>query len=123
KLRSRAGAERPALQAALKLRRQVMDEDARREGIVAAHDRSEPMRAIDAATRALPDGAWVQRLSWNGHALRMAGYKQEGVDVLGARRASPAMPDVRDASADAPARLAAGEPFDVTAEIVEDRRR
>ena len=116
-LREQARAGRPALQAAMALRRQVMDEDARRQRILEAHGGRDPRLAIAAATRALPDGAWVQRLSWNGRALRLAGYRQEGVDVLAALRASPAFAQVRNSTADTPARLAAGDPFDVTADL------
>jgi general secretion pathway protein L len=122
RLRDQARAQRPALQAALKLRRQVKDEDARRGRILRARAWNDPLRTIDAATRALPDGAWVQRMSWNGQALRLAGYKREGVDVLAALRGSPAFAQVRDSTGDTPARLAAGEPFDVTADVAEPRQ-
>lgn len=119
RLRAAARAEQPALDQALRLRRQVLDEDARRERIVRAHVRDEPLRPIDAASRAMPNGAWVQRLSWNGHTLRLAGYKQEGVDVLAALRASPGFANVRNSTADIPSRLAAGQPFDITADAVQ----
>jgi general secretion pathway protein L len=119
RLRSQAEAEQPTLQAAVRLRRQVMEEDARRQRIVLARRRKEPLRVIDAATRALPNGAWVQRMSWDGQALRLIGYKQEGVDVAAALRTSPVFANVRNSTVEVAGQSGAGQPFDVTADAAQ----
>lgn len=104
--------------ATLRLRRQVWEEAARRALIIQGHGQGEPLRVIDAVTRALPDGAWTQRLSWNGKAVRLAGYRQDNVDVAAALRASPLLANVRNSTGDSLARMAAGQPFDITADVV-----
>jgi len=101
----------------LRLRRQVQAEAARRALVAEGHGRGEPLRVIDAVTRALPDGAWVQRLSWNGKAVRLAGYRGDNIDIIGALRASPLLANVRNSTGDPLARMAAGQPFDVTADL------
>ena len=78
----------------------------------------EPLRILDAATRALPKGQWVQRSEWNGRAGRLVGFNQPGFDVLAALR-GPALTTPRSLLADMPTKTAAGdEPFDVMADAV-----
>ena len=76
----------------------------------------EPLRILDAATRALPRGQWVQRFEWNGRAVRLVGFKQPGFDVLTALR-GPALTTPRSLLSDIPTKTAAGEePFDIMAD-------
>jgi general secretion pathway protein L len=117
-LRRVVNAQRAPRDQVLRLRRQVLDETARRVLVARSHGQGEPLRALDAATRALPDGAWVQRLSWDGKAMRLAGYRQANVDVVTALRASPLLTNVRNSTGDSLGRTAAGQPFDVTADML-----
>ncbi|WP_174300548.1 PilN domain-containing protein [Caulobacter sp. S45] len=74
----------------------------------------EPLRVIDALSRALPDEAYAQRLAWDGLSVRLAGTRRNGVDVIAALRREPLFTDVRAIDAAAPS----GDPaFDVTAQV------
>lgn len=116
-LRAAVELQKPRLQEVVALRRQVQSEAARRAAVGRQHGEDEPLRVLDALTRAIPDGAWVQRMTWNGRAVRLAGYRQDVVDVTGALRASPVFKNPRSSAPDTPSRGAAGQPFDITAEV------
>lgn len=81
----------------------------------AAHD---PLDALAATTRALPARAWVQSWAWDGSAVRLSGYKREGVDVVAALRQSGRFAEVRLAGTDAMAAVPAGQPFDLSARVI-----
>lgn len=110
-----ANGERAAT--ARQLRARVMAEDARRQAQVAQRRATDPLPLLAALTRALPDGAWVQRLGWDGAQLRLAGFKRAEVDVVAAMRRVPGLGQVRSSGADIAARQEQGEPFDVTATV------
>lgn len=104
---------------ARQLRARVMAEDARRQAQVAQRRATDPLPLLADVTRALPDGAWVQRLSWDGAQLRIAGFKRAEVDVVAALRKLPRFGQVRSSGADVAARQEQGEPYDVTAMVKE----
>ena len=109
--------QQPAVTLALKLRKTVEAEQARRIDLLQRRAADEPLRIIDAATKVLPPGQWVQRLEWNGRAVRLVGFKQPGFDVLAALRATPALRRPRSLLSEAPQRTPSGqEPFDVMAD-------
>lgn len=116
-LRATVATQQDAVALARRLRDRVRGEEARRDALLARRAASEPLRAIAAATTALPSTAWVQRLSWDGRALRLVGFGRGGVDVVSALRRSTAFVNVRATSADATPDIALGAPFDVTAEL------
>jgi general secretion pathway protein L len=116
-LRRQVDAQRGAVNQALGLRRQVMDEQRRRADILLRRERGEPLRMLDAVTGAVPNGAWVERLAWDGRTVRVAGYRRESVDVAAAMRSAPLLSEVRNSGADLLNRQAAGQPFDLTAEL------
>src|SRR3546814_6041057 len=91
----------------------VKREQARRENLVQRRSSSDPLRVLGAVSRTLPEGAWVQRLEWNGKTVRLKGFKKDGVDVVAALRRSPILANVRDSSSDTAAQTATGQPFDV----------
>lgn len=109
--------QKPKLQETLDLRRQVQAEAARRAAVRLQRGKGEPLGILDALTRAVPDGAWVQRMSWDGRIVRLAGYRQDNVDVVAALRRSPLFVKVRNSSFDMPSHGAEGQPFDITAEL------
>lgn len=79
--------------------------------------RAEPLRVLDAVTRALPDGAWVERFTWDGRSLRLSGARQDGVDVVADLRRVPGFGHVRDFATDAPLSSAAGQRFDIALDL------
>lgn len=109
--------QKPKLQEALDLRRRVQTEAGRRAAVRLQRGDHEPLKIIDALTRAVPDGAWVQRMSWDGRVVRLAGFRQDNVDVVEALRRSPLLVKVRNTSFDLPSRGPEGQPFDITAEL------
>ena len=102
---------------ALHLRQRVVDEALARAALAQRQGRSEPLRVLDTVTRALPRGAWVQRLEYNGRSVHLIGYKPASFDVVGALKASPALINVRSVAADPPAGVTSDQPFDVTADV------
>jgi len=103
------------------LKRRVLAEDTRRRSWLAQRDARDPLRLLAAATRALPDDAWVQRLDFDGTRLRLAGFKNGNVDTVAALRTVAVFGAVRPTSSDiAPPQLL-GQPFDVTAELANPR--
>jgi general secretion pathway protein L len=120
-LREAVSADQFRLQQVLRLRKSVQDEDARRAVLRSERAQGEPLHVLDAVTRATPDGAWVQRLSWTPSAVRLVGYRQETVDVAAALRRSPLFKAVRDSMPNPAQRSSNGQPFDVTADVVQER--
>jgi len=114
RLRDAVGAQRGAVDVALALRRRVEAETVLRQELVTRGMRNEPLRMLGALTTAIPAGAWVQHLEWNGQTLRVVGFKSAEVDMFAALRGSPAFTNPRAAGADAAPRAGAGQPFDIT---------
>ncbi|MGI9169444.1 MAG: hypothetical protein ACR2FH_04610, partial [Caulobacteraceae bacterium] len=74
KFRQAVGEQRGAVSAVLALRRRVESEDAQRRDLLARGVRNDPLRMLSALTAAVPPGAWVQHLEWNGKSLRVVGF-------------------------------------------------
>lgn len=112
----------PSVNAARSIIRRI--DDTQRVAVqLAARRRDQDALAIVAdVTNALPPRAWVQRFEWNGRSLNLAGYKREGVDVIGGLRRVPRFIDVRATNADMIAELPTGQPFSVTATVRSDTR-
>ncbi len=112
--------QQPVVERLQHLRAQVTREAERRRALLAARTAASPLRGLNAVTVALPDGAWVQRLSLEQGAVRLTGYHHAGIDVSAALQASPVFANVRTASSDLTASApgaTAGEPFDLSADI------
>lgn len=77
----------------------------------------EPLRLIAAVHAALPDGAWLQRLAWDGETIRLIGYRPEGADVATALRQSGRFAKVHAMEEDTQAALPTGQPFDLAASV------
>jgi hypothetical protein len=114
RLRDAVAAQRGAVDVALALRRRVEDENALRQEVVTRGVRNEPLHMLSALTTAIPAGAWVQHLEWNGQTLRLVGFRSADVDMFAALRGSPAFTNPRAASVDTASRAGAGQPFDIT---------
>jgi general secretion pathway protein L len=113
----------PTTALALRLRRTVSAERARRIALLTQRAQHEPLRIVDAATRALPKGQWVARMEWNGRAVRLVGFKKPGFDVAAALR-GPALTNPRSLLSDMPTKTVSGdEPFDIMADAAVRRGR
>lgn len=100
--------------------RQRIDAEARRRVEFAAHrDRTEPLRVIAILSSALPPAAWVERMSWDGEVLRIAGLYSGDEDLVEVLGRSPLLRDVRQNDENsAPAAAGRGQPFDISANIL-----
>lgn len=77
----------------------------------------DPLQAIAAVSGALPTGAWLQRLAWDGGSVRLAGYRPARADVATALRRSGRFADVRTMGESTQATMPTGEPFDLAAKV------
>jgi general secretion pathway protein L len=116
-LRQQIEAQQPQVADAQALRRKVLGETRRRTDILQRRALGEPLRMLDTVTSAMPPGAWVNRLAWDGKSVRVSGYRQEAVDAAAALRAAPLARNVRNSGTEILTRQAAGLPFDLTADI------
>jgi hypothetical protein len=107
----------PAASAARRIALRIAREDGVRSELIARRNDNDALAALALATKVMPAGAWVQRYSWNGNLLRLAGYKQANVDVAAALRKSGVFNAVRASTSDVAAESATGQPFDVSAEF------
>ena len=121
RLRGLVDAQGPAVDAAMRLRRRVEDEEARRRELVLSGLRSEPLRMLNALTESTPRGAWVQHLEWNGRALRVVGFKTPELDMSAAIRGSGAFSNPRPLTSGGTSGPLGGQPFDITADARSDR--
>ena len=117
RLGARVDAQRPLLGVANGVRSKVQATDAMRRQLLADRIGREPLSVINAVTRALPDGAWVQRFGWDGRSIRMTGYARAEVDVLAALRREPRFTNVRAATGEQAVPLTTGKPFDIVADL------
>ena len=116
-LRGRIESQRAQVGQVQALRRKVLSEEHRRADIIARRASGEPLRVLDALTGATPNGAWIDRLAFDGQTVRISGYRQDRVDVAAALRAAPMLVNVRNSGTDVLTRQAAGQPFDLTADL------
>jgi Tfp pilus assembly protein PilN len=123
RLRDQLAAEQPAIDRVQALRRRVQREAARRADIIARRVSAEPLRMLDSVTGAIPNGAWVDRLAFDGQSVRVSGYRQDQIDVARGLRDAALLTNVRNSGAEASTRQAAGQPFDITADLKTARSR
>jgi hypothetical protein len=88
RLRAQADAQQPAFESVSALRQRVLTEDARRRVLLSLARDNDPLRLLNALTQALPPGAWVQRLEWNGKVVHLVGYKSGDIDIPAVLRGS-----------------------------------
>lgn len=92
------------------------------QATLARRHQLDPIADVAAATHALTDDAWVQRLTWDGTSMELAGYQQPSVDVLAELRGAHRFANARLTTSDVSAAALAGQPFDVTVDLRGDRR-
>ena len=102
---------------AVRIRNAATAERQQRAALLAHRFAASPSRLLATINAVLPRGAWVHRLAWNGRAVRLVGFKAEGVDVPRALRAAPELTNVRAlAGVDSAGGDRRKQPFDVAAE-------
>jgi Tfp pilus assembly protein PilN len=102
--------------AVMRLRRRESSAWTRRRDLLARARRGDPLRMLDVLSQALPPGAWVQHLEWNGQSLRIVGFKRQDIDLIAAIRGSGAFTNPRALAAEPTAGPTPMRPFDITAE-------
>lgn len=113
-------AQEPSVRLAANLRQRIESEASRRRNVMTRRSDRAPLRYLAAVTNALPDGAYLQRLEWNGQVLRLVGVAKSGVDVGALLEASPMLRAVRPAGAVPSGQSGA---FDLVAEPERGKRR
>jgi Tfp pilus assembly protein PilN len=116
RVRAAVEGQRPVVDAVLRLRRRVQAEETRRGDLLARGRRGDPLRMLNVLTQALPGGAWVQHLEWNGQSLRIVGFKRPDIDLAAAIRGSGAFTNPRALAAEPAASPMPMRPFDITAD-------
>lgn len=110
-------AQQPGVSAAQRIVQRVQRSDALVRRAADRRQDRDAVAVLAAVSAAMPDGAWVQRYSWEGESLRLTGYKPRDVNVVAALRRDARFTGVRSAQTDAVAEVDAGQPFDVAARI------
>lgn len=109
-------AQQPLVEASGKLSKRLVAENSTRSELMAIRQRDNALEALAFVSRSLPEGAWVQRYSWNGQTLKISGYKQEQQDVLKALRQTGKFSAVRASISDGSVASANGQPFEISAD-------
>lgn len=108
--------QQPAVNAVRRINARIAKVDQFAAATVEARKTAEPLDMLSRVAAALPQGAWVQRYTWQGDALRISGYRPQQADVAGGfRRAGLSVQRYSDASTAAQNPL--GQPFEVTVRI------
>jgi hypothetical protein len=92
-------------------------ETALRRTLIATREGHEPLKLLELASVALPEGAWVQRYAWTPETLRLTGYMAPGSDIQSALRRTGRFSSLQTSVSDPTAEGGGGQPFDITAAI------
>ena len=112
-LEARIAEQQPAVNTVRRINAQIAKADQFAAATLAARKTSEPLTMLSRVAAALPQGAWVQRYTWQGDALRISGYRPQQADIAGGlRRAGLSVQRYSDAASAAQGPL--GQPFEVT---------
>ncbi|WP_353229027.1 hypothetical protein [Novosphingobium sp.] len=108
--------QQPAVNVAHGILTRMGRDDAIATATIAARQHHEPLALLARITAALPAGTWLQRFTWEGTSVRLAGFHPAKTDVPGAlRKAGLAVARYGDTSNAAPTPL--GEPFEITLKL------
>ncbi|WP_420383916.1 hypothetical protein [Novosphingobium sp.] len=106
----------PAVNVAHGIIARMRREDAIAAATVTARRKREPLALLARIDAALPSGTWLQRFTWTGDSVKLAGFHPAKADVSGAlRTAGMAVARYGDTSNAAPSPL--GEPFEITLKL------
>lgn len=110
-------AQAPAALAAQRIVQQARGAQALIRRSVHEREVNDAVAILAEVTRAMPDGAWVQRYTFEGNTLRLTGYRLANVDVAAALRRSPRFTSVKSAQSDQTAPGVDGQAFDLSAQL------
>lgn len=110
-------AQSDAVQLAQRARSRVRAEDFKRAAWSQRRAVQDPLPPLTVATVALPSPVWVQRLAWDGHALRLTGYTTEAIDPIALLRRSPMFSAVHASTSDVAPALPQFQSFDLNATV------
>jgi hypothetical protein len=108
--------QQPAVNAVRRINSQIARADRFAAATVAARITSEPLEMLSRVAATLPEGVWVQRYTWQGDSLRIAGYRPAQADIAGGlRRAGLSVQRYSDSTSATQGQL--GKPFEVTLRV------
>jgi len=115
-LEARVAEQQPAVNAVRRINAQIARADSFAAATVEARRTSEPLAMLARIATTLPQGAWVQRYTWQGDALRLSGYRPPQADIAGGlRRAGLSVQRYSDSPS--AGQNALGQPFEVTLRV------
>lgn len=110
-------AQQPAVDVAHGISRRIEASDRIARQVAAMRGAREPLAVLARLSGALPENAWVQRLSWQGDSVKLAGYRGKDSDVAAALRRRGGFANVRYADGAPAAADANGQPFELVAAL------
>ena len=123
-LRSAVESQQTPVTVALRLRNKVEKEATHRRDLIHQQALASPLKVLDAVTRALPNGAWVQRYEWNGKTVHIRGFAKNSPNLLARLESSTVLHNARALTTDPHA--GSGNtyvPFDLAADRRVERAR
>ena len=121
-LRTAVESQQAPVTVAMRLRDKVTKEAARRTDLLKEKAQMSPLRVLDAVTRALPNGVWVQRFEWNGKTVHIRGFNKGTPDLL-ARLESPVLHNAHSLTSDPRQVNQANAVFDLAIDRRVERKR
>lgn len=110
------GQQQPAVNVAHAISARIHRDDQIADATIAARRTREPLALLARIDAAMPPGTWLQRFTWSGNSVLLAGFHPPKADVPGAlRKVGLAVARYGDTSNEAPTPL--GEPFEITLKL------
>jgi len=110
-------AQRPAVAATRRVEARITARDAEAARAVAQRSDRNPLAMLAQLSRDLPESVFLLKLSWDGDALRLSGYKPRASNIVAALRSNPRLSEVKAVRNEGLAEIPAGQPFDVAARV------
>lgn len=110
--------QRPTVDATQRVVRRIERFDRLAQQAALRRGAREPLAMLGHVSRLLPEGGFLLRFAWEGDALRLAGYKPRGLNIVQELRQSDRLGDIRNVRNDGLAEIEAGQPFEVSARVV-----
>lgn len=112
-LRAIAQQQAPAVAAARAVQIRASAFDATAQLVVRERRNRDVLAALGILSESLPDGAWVQRLTYDGQTARLTGYSRGNLDIAAALRRQSRIAGVSANNAPIVAETPGGQPFDI----------
>ncbi len=99
---------------AARIKQRVIVEHQRRDALISSRTQTEPLKILDVLSRNMPEGVYVERLSWDGQTARLTGYKKGSIDIQSSLARVPEIKSVRNSSSEVAPQMELGQPFDIS---------